>query len=50
MVLMPLCFGNRLRRRIGLHQDGPIGRTTMYGRRMLQIVACIYCDRIGVRG
>lgn len=45
-----ICFGTKRHRRIGVHRDGPIGRATMYGRRVLQIVACIYCDRTRVTG
>ena len=45
-----ICFGTSRNRRIGLHRWGPIGRAWMYGRRMLQVTACIYCDRTAVRG
>lgn len=45
-----ICFGVPGRRRIGLHRDSLIGRTTVYRTRVLQVVACIYCDRTAVRG
>lgn len=45
-----ICFGKSRHRRVGFHRYGPIGRAWMYGRRLLQITACIYCDKTRVTG
>ncbi len=43
-----ICFGTRRQPRVGLHRFGKIGRSTQYGPRLLQIVACVHCDNIKV--
>jgi hypothetical protein len=45
-----VCFGTGRNRRVGLHRYGKIGRATQYGRRVLQIVMCIHCDKASVIG
>jgi hypothetical protein len=39
-----ICFGTRGARRIGLHHFQRIGRATVYGRDLLHIAVCAYCD------
>lgn len=49
-VMSRICFGVRGQRRIGRHRYAQIGRTMMYGKRVIRIVACIHCDRTSLRG
>lgn len=39
-----ICFGQRGARRIGLHRHRRIGRATMYGRELLHVIVCPFCD------
>lgn len=45
-----ICFGDSGHRRIGFHRYGKIGRAIAYGRRVIQVVACVYCDRLEAHG
>lgn len=45
-----ICRGTSSHRRIGRHRFSLIGRAMAYGKRLLQIQSCIYCDATRVIG